>query len=84
MVSLIKAGADPRAANNHAETPGSLVEGSGREWLEDAWVRVLIDCDLPFDKSDKELYYRLYKWESYSDTSTEGAEGDDEATNRNW
>jgi hypothetical protein len=52
LVSLIQAGADHCAANNCGETPGSLVDGSGRMQLQELWVNVMIRCSLPFDESD--------------------------------
>jgi hypothetical protein len=79
MVALIKAGADHRATNNCCETPGSLVDGSGRLDLQETWVSVIIKCGLAIDISD-EAWHNIVcvcRCDSSSITSNEEDEKSD-------
>jgi hypothetical protein len=79
LISLIEAGADPHAANNRGETPGSLVDDSGMLKLVKVWFRVKKYCDLPFDVSDELRFDLVGGWDMYWDISNEETE-DDERT----
>jgi hypothetical protein len=74
LISLIKAGADPHAANNRGDTPGSLADEAGVLELLKVWLRVKKYCDLPFDIFDELRFHLVGGWDSYSVTSDEGTE----------